>query len=40
VVRIVPESIIQFKHIKDDWKQWKELTKWVRNLPKRKLKKS
>lgn len=27
VVRIVPESIIQFKHIKDDWKQWKELTK-------------
>jgi predicted phosphodiesterase len=27
VTRIVPESIIQFKHIKDDWKQWKELTK-------------
>ena len=27
ITRIVPESIIQFKHIKDDWKQWKELTK-------------
>lgn len=29
ITRIVPESIIQFKHIKDDWKQWKELTKWA-----------
>ena len=27
VTRIVPESIIQFKHIKDDWRKWKELTK-------------
>jgi predicted phosphodiesterase len=25
VTRIAPESIIQFKHIKNDWKQWKEL---------------
>ena len=27
VTRIVPESIIQYKHIKNDWRQWKELTK-------------
>jgi len=27
VTRIVPESIIQYKHIKNDWQQWKELTK-------------
>jgi hypothetical protein len=27
VTRIVPESIIQFKHIKNDWQNWKELTK-------------
>jgi predicted phosphodiesterase len=27
VTRIVPESIIQYKHIKNDWQQWKDLTK-------------
>lgn len=27
VTRIVPESIIQYKHIKNDWQNWKELTK-------------
>ena len=27
VTRIVHESIIQYKHIKNDWQQWKDLTK-------------